>query len=126
MNLKPRENDSEILWTMWHIYDSYKTEPRFNFEGDGLGNQFDRKFMTFAYWLEYEGGITEADRDGEAIEWEKQWDEAFDEFNMLNLRSGDILFPSSITLKSEKLDRWRYTKNEIKYIVASTPQEESK
>ena len=124
MNLTPHEKDSELMWDLWHEYNNRKNDHEYNF-GDGgyyeSGN-IDTKFMNFFEWILYEGRIvwsSEVDGDkgmnqyGEpgpdGNPWGEMWFEAFEEF-------GINFHHNPIKVKSNKLNKWIYNKNENDYI----------
>ena len=124
MNLTPHEKDSELKWDLWHEYNNRKNDYEYNF-GDGgefQADNIDRKFMNFFEWILYEGRIvwsSEVDGDkgmnqyGEpgpdGNPWGEMWFEAFEEF-------GINFHHNPIKVKSNKLNKWIYNKNENDYI----------
>ena len=124
MNLTPHEKDSELMWDLWHEYNNRKNDYEYNF-GDGgefQADNIDRKFMNFFEWILYEGRIvwsSEVDGDkgmnqyGEpgpdGNPWGEMWFEAFEEF-------GINFHHNPIKVKSNKLNKWIYNKNENDYI----------
>ena len=124
MNLIPHEKDSELMWDLWHEYNNRKNDHEYNFGncGEYQADNIDTKFMNFYEWILYEGRIvwsSEVDGDkgmnqyGEpgpdGNPWGEMWFEAFEEF-------GINFHHNPIKVKSNKLNKWIYNKNENDYI----------